>query len=79
MQGNDTKTLNLNKDFEELMSKAQQTGSNGSRKTKKFWTRRRRRPVIEMICAQSPRMESIMKFVAEWVSVEEMKVLQGLC
>ena len=27
----------------------------------------------------NPRMESIMNFVAEWVSLEEMKVLQGLC
>ena len=26
----------------------------------------------------NPQMESIMNFVAEWVSLEEMKVLQGV-
>ena len=36
MQSNDTKTMNLDKDFEELMGKAQQTGWNGS--TTRFWT-----------------------------------------
>ena len=29
MQSNDTKTMNLNKDFGDLLSKAQQTGWNG--------------------------------------------------
>ena len=29
MQGNDTKTMNLNEDFKELMCKAQQTGWDG--------------------------------------------------
>ena len=38
MQSNDTKTMNVNKDLEELLNKAQQTGWNGSTKTKGFWT-----------------------------------------
>ena len=39
MQSNDTKTMNLNKDFEELLNKVQQTGWNGSTKNKtRFWT-----------------------------------------
>ena len=37
MQSNDTKTMNLDKDFEELLKKAKQTGWNGSTKTTRFW------------------------------------------
>ena len=36
MQRNDTKTINLKKDFEELMSKAQQTGWDGPTKNNKI-------------------------------------------
>ena len=39
---------------------------------------RRRQPVIEMICAQKPRMESLVTLAAEWFSLEEMMVLQGV-
>ena len=39
MQNNYTKTMSLDRDFEEPMDKAQQTGWNGSTKKKtKFWT-----------------------------------------
>ena len=38
MQSNDTKTMNLNKDFEELLNSAQQKGWDGSTKTSRFWT-----------------------------------------
>ena len=38
MQSKDTKTLNLDKDFEEIMDKAKQAGWNESTKTKRFWT-----------------------------------------
>ena len=37
MQSNDTETMNLDKDFEEMVSKAKQTGWNGSTKTTRFW------------------------------------------
>ena len=77
MQSNDTKTMNLDKDIEELTSKAQQTERNGSTKAKDLG-RRRIRPVIKVLCAQNTQMESIMNFVAERFSLEEMKVLQGV-
>ena len=38
MQSNDTKTLNLANDFEELMDKTQQRGWLGATKLKRFWT-----------------------------------------
>ena len=60
MQSNDTKTMNLNKDFEELVSKAQQTGWNGSTKTK-ILGRRRIRPAIKVALRSNPQMESIMR------------------
>ena len=41
MQCSDTKTMILNRDFEELRSKAQQTGRSGSTKTTSFWRKRR--------------------------------------
>ena len=37
MQSNDTQTTNLDKDFEEILNKAKQTGWNGSTKTTRFW------------------------------------------
>ena len=38
MQSRDTKTLKLDKDFEEIMCKVKQTGWNESTRTKRFWT-----------------------------------------
>ena len=38
MQSKDTKTLNLDKDFEEIMNKLKQAGWDESTKTKRFWT-----------------------------------------
>ena len=38
MQSNDTKTLNLAKDFEELMEKTQQTGWLGVTEPRRLWT-----------------------------------------
>ena len=38
MQSRDTKTLHLDKDFEEIMSKVKQAGWNESTKTTRFWT-----------------------------------------
>ena len=37
MQSNDTKTMNLDKDFEEMLNEAKQRGWNGSTKTTRFW------------------------------------------
>ena len=37
-QSNDTKTLNPDKDLEEIMDKVKQAGWNESTKTKRFWT-----------------------------------------
>ena len=37
MQSNDTKTMNLDKDIEEMVRKAKQTGRTGSTKTTRFW------------------------------------------
>ena len=37
MQSKDTKTLNLDKDFEEIMNKAKHAGWNESTRTKRFW------------------------------------------
>ena len=37
MQSRDTKTLNLDKDFEETMSKVKQAGWNESTKATGFW------------------------------------------
>ena len=38
MQSKDTKTLNLDKDFEEMMDKVKHAEWNESTKTKRFWT-----------------------------------------
>ena len=38
MQSRDTKNLNLDKDFDETLSKVKQTGWNESSRTKRFWT-----------------------------------------
>ena len=38
MQSRDTKNLNLDKDFGEIMGKVKQTGWNESTRTKRFWT-----------------------------------------
>ena len=37
MQSRDTKNLNLDKDFEDIMSKVKQIGWNESTRTKGFW------------------------------------------
>ena len=37
MQSNDTETTYLDKDFEEMLNKAKQTGWNGSTNTTRFW------------------------------------------
>ena len=37
MQSNDTKTMNLDKDFEEMVNKAKRTGWNGLTQTTRFW------------------------------------------
>ena len=37
MRSKDTKTLNQDKDFEEMMNKVKEAGWNGSTKTKRFW------------------------------------------
>ena len=39
MQSKDTKTLNLDKDLEELMNKVKEAGRDESTKTKRFWTK----------------------------------------
>ena len=38
MQRRDTKNFNLDKDFDDMMSKVKQTGWNESTRTKRFWT-----------------------------------------
>ena len=37
MQTNDTRTMNLDKYFEEVLNMAQQTGWNGSTQATRFW------------------------------------------
>ena len=37
MQSDDTETMNLDKDFEQLLSKATQAGWTGSTETTRFW------------------------------------------
>ena len=37
MQSNDTKTMNLDKDFEDILNKAKQTGWNGSTQSTRLW------------------------------------------
>ena len=79
MQCNDTKTLNLNQDFEEVMSKAQQTGWNGSTKTKVSGQKKRKTTRDQIALRSKPQMESMMSFEAEWVILEVMKVLKVVC
>ena len=53
VQSNDTKTMNLNKDFEELLNNAQPTGWKWVDQNNKFLDRSRIRSIIEIICAQA--------------------------
>ena len=79
MQNKDTKTLNLDKDFEERMNKAKQAGWNESSKTKRIWIEEDDEDQQSLQrCTQTRRWESIVNFVAEWFFLEEMKVLQGV-
>ena len=79
IQSIDTETMNLDKDFEEMVSKAKQTGWNGSTKKKNLLGRRRgTRSVINVALRSNPQIERIMSFVVDWFSLEEMKVLQGV-
>ena len=60
MQSNDTKTMNLDKDFEEMVSKAKQTGLNGSTKNNTVLGRRRgTRSVIKFVYAQIRRWSAL--------------------
>ena len=79
MQSRDTKNLNLEKDFEEILSKIKQTGGmnppgqEGSGPKTKTKSNNRHRPGLK------PQMESILCLVAECFSVKEMKALQSAC
>ena len=60
MQSNDTQTMNLDKDFEEMVSKAKQTGLNGSTKNNTVLGRRRgTRSVIKFVYAQIRRWSAL--------------------
>ena len=71
MQSKDTKTLNLDKDFEEFMNKAKQAGWNESSKTKRFWIEEDEDQQLLLAMHSNPQMERIMNFVAEWFSLDE--------
>ena len=78
-QSLDTEIMNLDKDFEEMVSKAKQPGCYGSTKKNTLLGRRRgTRSVINVALSSNPQMERIMSFVVDWFSLEEMKVLQGV-
>ena len=78
MENNDTKTMNQNRDFDELMSKAQQTGWNGPTTTR-FWTEKKKTTTRNRdYLRPSPRMEVIVSLAVEWFSLGEMMVLQGV-
>ena len=80
MQSRDTKNLNLDKDFEEIMSKVKQVGWNESTRTKRILqTERRCRSVVSGAVRSSCKMEGIMSLLTEWFSSEEMRAPQGVC
>ena len=72
--------FNLDKDFEEIMSKMTKAGWNESTKTKGFWRQDEDEDQQSPEpCAKSCMMEGTMTLVADWFSLEEMKALQGAC
>ena len=79
MQSRNTKNLNLDKDLDEILSKIKQTRWAESTRTKSFWTQNEEEINNRHSPGLTPRMESIMFFVAEWVSVKEMKALHSAC
>ena len=80
MQSRDTKTLNLDKDVEEITSEVKQAGWHESTKTTGFWRQYEDEDQHSPeLCAQSCMMEGIITFVAEWFSREEIKALQSVC
>ena len=79
MQSNDTKTMNLDKVLEEMVSKAKHRGLNGSTKNNTVSGQKKRNKIRDQVCLRSnPQKERIMNFVAEWFSLQEVKVLQGV-
>ena len=59
MQSNDTETMNLDKDIEEILNKAKQTGWNGSTKTTRVWTEKEEDdPLLKSLCAQTRRWKA---------------------
>ena len=72
--------MNLDKDFEEIMSEVKQAGWNESTKTTGFWRQDEDEDQWSPeLCAQSCMMEGKMTLVAECFSLEEMKASQGVC
>ena len=77
MQISETKNLNLDKDLDEILNKIKQTRWDESTRTKEVLVARRRgRSITVTVLNSSHRWRA---FVAEWVSVKEMKALQGAC
>ena len=80
MQSNDTRTMNLNEDFEELLNRAQQTGWDGRTKTRRFWTVQEEEdnPQSKLLCAQTRRWKAWWTLWPNGSPLGEMKVLQGV-
>ena len=77
MQSNDTKTMNLDKDFEEMVRRNKQGGMDGPKQHGSG--QKKRNKIRDQVClCSNPQMERIMNFLAEWFSFEEMQVLQGV-
>ena len=72
LQSNDTKTLHLTKDFEELLDMAQQARWLGPPKTGEYWTKVK----TQLLGVQATEMDGIMTFAAEWCTTDEVLILR---
>ena len=75
----DTKNLNLDKDFDDIMSKIKQIGWNESNITTDSEDRRKMQISSRWSHMLKGRVESMMTLVAERSSLEEMKTLRRVC
>ena len=68
MQSNGTKTMNLDKDFEEMVSKAKQTGFEWIDQKPHGSGQKKRNKIRDQVCLRSnPQMERIMNFCGQMV------------
>ena len=76
MQSKGTKTLNLDKDLEEIMNKVKQAGCRPRRKDSGHNMKMK---ISNRSSALKSQIEGTVNCVAEWFSREELKALQGVC